>query len=73
MISSHVCCSICGIWVLLVSMKTRGQDSFITTSVIVVAVKLTGHDTNEKWCKNEGSENRVPAIGNSVSMSIKLY
>ena len=53
-------------------MDIRGQDTFITTSVIVVAVKLTGCDTNEKWCKNEGSENRVPTISNSVSVSIKL-
>ena len=54
-------------------METRGQDTLITTSVIFVAVKLTGCDTNEKWCQNEGSENKVPVISNSVSMSIKLY
>ena len=53
-------------------METRDQDTFITTSVIVVVVKLTGCDTNGKWCKNEGSENRVPIIGNSVSMPIKI-
>ena len=41
-------------------METRGQD--ITTSVIVVAVKLTACETNEKWSKNEGSENRVLMI-----------
>ena len=54
-------------------METRGQNTFSTTSVIFVVVKLSGFDTNEKWCKNQGSENRIPAIGNSVSMSIKLY
>ena len=44
----------------LVSMETRGQDTIIiiTINVIPVAVKLTGCDTNGKWCKNEGSENR---------------
>ena len=45
--SGPVCCSICGRQVYLVSMETRGQDTFITISVIV-AVKLTGCDTNEK-------------------------
>ena len=54
-------------------METRGQDTRTTTSVIVVAAKLTVFDTNEKWCKNEGYEYRGPAIGNSVSVSIKLY
>ena len=49
-------------------METRGQDTFITTSVIVLAVTLTGCDINEKWSKN-----RVPTISNSVSMCIKLY
>ena len=41
--------------------------------VFFVVVKLTGCDANEKWCKNEGSENSVPAIVNSVSVPIKLY
>ena len=54
-------------------METRRQDTFTTTSDIVVAIKFTGCDTNEKWWKNEGSENRIPAIGNSVLMSLKLY
>ena len=49
-------------------MEIRGEDIFITTNVIVVAVKLTGCDSNEKWSKN-----RVPTIGNYVSVSIKLY
>ena len=46
----HVCCSICRIhvYVYLVLMETRGQDTFITNSVIVVAIKLAGYDTNEK-------------------------
>ena len=57
----------------MVSMETRGQDTFTTTSVIGVVVQLTGCYTNEKWCKNEGSDNKVPSIGNSVSMSIKIY
>ena len=43
-------------------METRYEDTFITTSVIVVVVTLSRCDTNEKWCKNEGSENRVPTI-----------
>ena len=57
----------------LISMEIRGQGTFITTSVIFVAIKLTGCDTNENWGENEGSENRVPAICNSVSVSNKLY
>ena len=47
-------------------METRGQDTFITSSVIVVAVKLNGCGT--KWCKND-SENKVLTIGNSVRIS----
>ena len=54
-------------------MKTRGLDTFITTSVGFVDVELTRCDTDETWCKNAGSENRVPMISDSVSMSIKLH
>ena len=53
-------------------MESRGQHTFITTSANFVAVNLSESD-NEKWCKNEWGENRVPVISNSVSMSIKLY
>ena len=54
-------------------MESRANDTFITISIIFVAVKLMGCDTNEKWYNNEGFENRVPVISYSVSMSIKLH
>ena len=49
-------------------METTGQNTFSTTSVIGVAVALTGCDTNENFGQKEGSENKVLTISNSVSL-----
>ena len=54
-------------------MATRYQDKFTNISVSFVSVTWTGCDANGNWGKHEGSENSVPVIGKSVSLSIKLY